>query len=65
MKVVRREERTGPSMRGGGRWGGLGLTGCEAEQSGTTGHVKRVGRLEKIPRGRDDTWYPYRQPVCR
>ena len=47
MEVVRREDRTGHNMRGGGRWGDLSPTGCEAEQSGTIGHVKRVGRPEK------------------
>ena len=49
--MVRREERTGHSMRGGGREGGPGPMGCETEQSGTTGHVKRVGRLEE-----DSSW---------
>lgn len=44
MEVVRREERTGHSMRGGER---EREREAGAEQSGTIGHVKRVGRLEK------------------
>lgn len=50
-----REETTGYSMRGGGREGGPGPVGCEAEQSGTIGHVKRWGGREKIPHGTEDT----------
>lgn len=45
--MVRREEGTGHSMRGAGREGGPGPMGCETEQSGTIGHVKRVERLGK------------------
>lgn len=37
--------------REGKREGGPGPMGCEAEQSGMIGHVKRVGRLEK-----DSSW---------
>lgn len=47
MEVVRTEERTGHSMRGGER----GEREAGAEQSGTIGHVKRAGRLEK-----DSSW---------
>lgn len=62
---VRREERTGHSSRGGGREAGPGPVGCEAEQSGTMGHVKRVGRLEKDSHGTEGPWRMYLQPVHR
>lgn len=63
--AVRREERTGHSTRGGGREAGPGPVGCEAEQSGTMGHVKRVGRLEKDSHGTEGPWRMYLQPVHR
>lgn len=48
-----------------GRQAGPGPVGCEAEQSGTMGHVKRVRRLEKDSHGTEGPWRMYLQPVHR
>lgn len=44
-------EKENRSQHEGRRQAGPGPVGCEAEQSGTTRHVKRVGSLE-----RDSSW---------
>lgn len=53
------------SQREGRREGGKQAGPGPYEQHGTIGHVKRVGRLEKISHGAADTWHRYLQPVHR